>query len=116
MTNAAQSRACRHDLDLTLSAMRADTSNDAVDLAEELEDAAEDGADYVLARCEAIAGILRQLLGQHKTAQGCAFIPSVHCSQDIDLSPHRMVVVGLHLEGLSESLSCVDQGGPCMGC
>ena len=67
--------------------MHADAGDNAVDLAEEPEDAAEDGADHVLDRCEAIAGSLRQLLGQHQAAQGCVSIPSNHCSQDYDLSP-----------------------------
>ena len=59
-----------------MSVMHADAGNNAVDLAEEPEEAAEDGADHVLDRCEAIAGSLRQLLGQHQAAQGCVSIPT----------------------------------------
>ena len=60
-----------------------------MDLAEEPEDAAEDGADHVLDRCEAIAGSLRQLLGQHQAAQGCVSTAHILCSQDSDLSPTK---------------------------
>ena len=63
--------------------MLAGACNYAVDLAQQPENAAEDGADHVLDRCEAIAGSLRQLLGQHQAAQGCVFIPSVN----LDVQP-----------------------------
>ena len=70
-----------------MSVMHADAGGNAVDLAEKPEDAAEDEADHVLDRCEAIAGSLRQLLGQHQAAQGCVSTPSILCSEDSALSP-----------------------------
>ncbi len=47
----------------------------AVDLAEEPEEAEQDGADFVLDRCEAIAGHLRELLQQAQAAHGSVSPP-----------------------------------------
>ncbi len=52
-------------------------ADSAVDLAEEPEEAAQDGADFVLDRCEAIAGHLRELLQQCQSANGS--VPTLDC-------------------------------------
>ncbi|CAK0783636.1 hypothetical protein CVIRNUC_006835 [Coccomyxa viridis] len=68
------------------SARLRNAGDNAVDLAEEPEDAAEDGADHVLDRCEAIAGSLRQLLGQHQAAQGASSAEAVMVTHEALIS------------------------------